>query len=74
MFVEIEENLFVNSDMVVAVELTKISSEPYGEIYRWAFYTTSSGEKSVFFSRDFDNKEEAINWFENIRFIINREN
>ncbi len=71
MFVQIDEGIFVNSDMVTAVELSVVSSEPYGEIYRWAFYTTS-GEKSVFFSRDFDSREEAENWFENIRFMINK--
>ncbi|WP_456402944.1 hypothetical protein [Persephonella sp.] len=71
MFIEIDENLYVNSDTVTAVELTVVSSEPYGEMFRWAFYT-SAGEKSIFFSKVFDTKEDAVSWFENIRFMINK--
>ncbi|WP_457639196.1 hypothetical protein [Persephonella sp.] len=72
MFIEIEENTFINSDAVVAVELITISSEPYGETYQWVFYTSSTGDKSVFHSQIFDSREEALRWFENIRFSLEK--
>jgi len=70
MLIEIEENTFLNSDMIVAVELITISSEPYGETYQWVFFTSSTGDKSVFHSKIFDDKNEAIRWFEELKYYI----
>ncbi|NPA57749.1 MAG: hypothetical protein GXN94_00490 [Aquificae bacterium] len=72
MLIEIEENTYLNTDMIVAVELITISSEPYGETYQWLFFTTSTGEKKVFHSRIFDDKEEAIRWFDELKYYIDR--
>ncbi len=74
MFIEIEDNLYLNPDKIVAVELITVSSEPYGETYQWVFYTDSPGEKSVFYGRMFDNLDNAISWFENIRLSISKKN
>ncbi len=70
MFIEIEENTFLNSDEIVGVELITVSSEPYGETYQWVFYTTAPSDKSTFHGKIFDNKEEALRWFEEVRYML----
>jgi len=72
MFIEIEENTYLNTDSIVAVELITISSEPYGETYQWVFYTSAHQDKSVFHGKMFDNKEDAVEWFENIRYLLEK--
>jgi len=72
MFIQIEEDIYLNTDTIVAVELITISSEPYGETYQWVFYTTSPTDKSVFYGKMFDNREDAVSWFENIRYLLEK--
>ncbi|MBK3331791.1 hypothetical protein GWK41_01765 [Persephonella atlantica] len=74
MFVEIEDNVYLNPDKIVAVELITVSSEPYGETYQWVFYTDSPGEKSVFYGKMFDSREDALHWFDNVRYSIGKKN
>ena len=74
MFIEIEENVYLNPTKIVAVELITVSSEPYGETYQWVFYTDSLGEKSVFYGQMFDSREDALRWFDNIIYSLSKKN
>ena len=62
MMVRIDTGLYINIDNIVAVELQVPNTDLYMDNYKWAFYTTSP-TNNVFFSRVFETKEEALEWF-----------
>ncbi|MDQ7056512.1 MAG: hypothetical protein Q9M89_08715 [Persephonella sp.] len=62
----------LNPDKIVAVELITVSSEPYGETLPVGFLHRLPGEKSVFYGKMFDSREDAIHWFDNIRYSIGK--
>ncbi len=63
MIVRVDLGLYINLENIIAIELQEPTTDMYGDIYKWAFYTTSPTH-SVFFSKVFDSKEEALSWFE----------
>ncbi len=63
MMIRIDAGLYINIDNIVAIELQVPNTDLYTENYKWAFYTNSP-ENHVFFSRIFETKEEALEWFD----------
>ncbi|GAB6071930.1 hypothetical protein JCM14244_03070 [Venenivibrio stagnispumantis] len=63
MFIEINENLWIYTKNLSAVQLVEEDGK-----YIWLFFTKY---EHPFKSKTFDTKEEAIIWFRNIKYDIN---
>jgi len=67
LIIKIDENVYIFANQIVVVELEEIINPSLGEkTYRWVFYTTSP-ERPIINSKIFENKEEALKWFEKIK-------
>jgi len=71
--IRIDTGLYINVDNIVAIELQVPNTDLYKDNYKWAFYTNSPQEH-VFFSKVFETKEEALEWFDETmgRFLVDR--